>query len=71
MNITYIIGVIGAFAIMVIGMMQGGEQFLTPSQVGRFVDGASVFITIGCTLMVLIGSFLSSRLPRSPSTSAS
>ena len=57
MNITYIIGVVAAFGVMVIGMMQGGEQFLTPSQVGRFVDGASVFITIGCTLMVLIGSF--------------
>lgn len=57
MNITYIIGVIGAFVVMVIGMMQGGETFLTPSQVGRFVDGASVFITIGCTVMVLIGSF--------------
>ncbi len=57
MNITYIIGVIGAFLIMVIGMMQGGEQFLTPKQIGNFADGASIFITIGCTVMVLIGSF--------------
>ncbi|MDE7244687.1 MAG: MotA/TolQ/ExbB proton channel family protein [Oscillospiraceae bacterium] len=57
MNITYIIGVVGAFAVMVIGMMQGGETFLTPKQLGNFIDGASVFITIGCTLMVLIGSF--------------
>ena len=57
MNITYIIGVIGAFLIMVIGMMQGGDTFLTPSQIGRFVDGASVFIVIGCTVFVLFASF--------------
>ena len=32
MNITYIIGVIGAFLVMVVGMMQGGEDgFLTVS----------------------------------------
>ena len=58
MNITYIIGVIAAFAVMIIGMMQGGEAgFLTPGQVMNFVDGASVFITIGCTFAVLIASF--------------
>ena len=57
MNITYIIGVIGAFLIMVIGMMQGGETFLTPSQIGRFADGASIFIVIGCTVFVLFASF--------------
>ena len=66
MNITYIIGVVGAFLIMVIGMMQGGDTFLTPSQVGRFVDGASVFITIGCTVMVLIASFPPSQLAAIP-----
>ena len=66
MNITYIIGGVGAFLIMVIGMMQGGESFLTPEQVGRFVDGASVFITIGCTIMVLIASFPPSQLAAIP-----
>lgn len=58
MNITYIIGVVAAFGVMVIGMMQGGDAgFLTPGQIGNFVDGASVFITIGCTFAVLIASF--------------
>ncbi|MCI9171003.1 MAG: motility protein A [Lawsonibacter sp.] len=57
MNITYIIGVVAAFGVMVVGMMQGGEQFLTPDQIMNFVDGASVFITIGCTFAVLIASF--------------
>lgn len=58
MNITYIIGVVAAFAVMVIGMMQGGDGgFLTPDQIMNFVDGASVFITIGCTFAVLIASF--------------
>ncbi len=57
MNITYIIGIIAAFGVMVIGMMQGGEGFLDVGQLGNFVDGASVFITIGCTFAVLIASF--------------
>ncbi len=58
MNITYIIGVVAAFAVMIVGMMQGGtDGFLTISQLGNFVDGASVFITIGCTFAVLIASF--------------
>jgi len=58
MNITYIIGVIGAFVVMIIGMMQGsGEKFLDVEQLMNFVDGPSVFITIGCTIMVVIGSF--------------
>lgn len=57
MNITYIIGVVAAFGVMVVGMMQGGESFLTPDQIMNFVDGASVFITIGCTFAVLVASF--------------
>jgi len=58
MNITYIIGVIAAFVVMIIGMMQGGDAgFLTPDQLMNFVDGASVFITIGCTFAVIVASF--------------
>lgn len=57
MNITYIIGLIGAFAVMIIGMMQGGESFLDVGQLMNFVDPASVFITIGCTIAVIIASF--------------
>ena len=55
MNITYIIGVVGAIVIMLIGMMFGGEGgLLTPTQVANFWDPASVFITIGCTLFIIV-----------------
>ena len=58
MNITYIIGVLGAIIVMIVGMMFGGtEGLLSPGQLKNFVDPASIFIVIGCTVMVLIGSF--------------
>jgi len=67
MNITYIIGVIGAFLVMLIGMMQGTEgKFLDPTLLGNFADPASVFITIGCTVMVVIASFPPSALKDIP-----
>ena len=67
MNILYIIGVIAAFAVMVVGMMQGGDGgFLTPSQIMNFFDPASVFIVIGCTFAVLIASFPISALTAIP-----
>ena len=67
MNIMYIIGVVAAFGVMIIGMMQGGDAgFLTPAQLGNFVDGASVFITIGCTFAVLVASFPPSALKAIP-----
>ena len=67
MNITYIIGVAGAVVIMLIGMMFGGEGgLLTPKQVGNFWDPASVFITIGCTLFIIVASFPPSALKDIP-----
>ncbi len=67
MNITYIIGVVGAVVIMLIGMMFGGEGgLLTPKQVGNFWDPASVFITIGCTLFIIVASFPPSALKDIP-----
>ena len=67
MNITYIIGVVGAIVIMLIGMMFGGEGgLLTPKQVGNFWDPASVFITIGCTLFIIVASFPPSALKDIP-----
>ncbi|MDE7054944.1 MAG: MotA/TolQ/ExbB proton channel family protein [Oscillospiraceae bacterium] len=67
MNITYIIGVVGAVVIMLIGMMFGGKDgLLTPSQIGNFFDPASIFITIGCTLMIIIASFPPSALKDIP-----
>ena len=67
MNITYIIGTVAAFAVMIIGMMQGGSGgFITVSQLGNFIDPASVFIVIGCTFAVLIASFPISALTAVP-----
>ena len=67
MNITYIIGVAGAFLVMLIGMMQGTEgKLLDPTLVKNFWDPASIFITIGCTLMVLVASFPPSALKDIP-----
>ena len=67
MNITYIIGVAGAVVIMLIGMMFGGEGgLLTPKQVGNFWDPASVFITIGWTLFIIVASFPPSALKDIP-----
>ena len=67
MNITYIIGVVGAVVIMLIGMMFGGEGgLLTPTQVANFWDPASVFITIGCTLFIIVASFPPSALKDIP-----
>ena len=65
MNITYIIGVIAAFGVMVIGMMQT-EGGMDPTQITNFIDMASVFITIGCTIAVLIASFPPSALKSIP-----
>jgi chemotaxis protein MotA len=52
---------------MLIGMMFGGEGgLLTPKQVGNFWDPASVFITIGCTLFIIVASFPPSALKDIP-----
>ena len=67
MNITYIIGVVGALVVMLVGMMFGGESgLLTPTQVMNFWDPASVFIVIGCTLLIVIASFPPSALKDIP-----
>ena len=67
MNITYIIGVIGAFLVMVVGMMQGGtDGFITISQLGNFIDPASIFIVIGCTIFIVVACFPGSTLASIP-----
>ena len=67
MNITYIIGVVGALVVMLVGMMFGGEGgLLTPTQVMNFWDPASVFIVIGCTFLIVIASFPPSALKDIP-----
>ena len=67
MNITYIIGVVGAVVVMLIGMMFGGKEgLLSPGQLGNFFDPASIFIVIGCTVLVVVASFPVSALKDIP-----
>ena len=69
MNITYIIGVVGTFIVMLLGMVlginigpdaaaAGLDTFtFTPENLWNFFDAASIFITIGCTFTVVAASF--------------
>ncbi len=69
MNITYIIGVVGTFIVMLLGMVlginigpdaaaAGLDTFtFTPKNLWNFFDAASIFITIGCTFTVVAASF--------------
>ena len=71
MNLTYIIGLVVAFAVMVVGMMFGtdpvsGDMTLIPKQIGNFADASSVFITIGCTIAIIVASFPPSQLKAIP-----
>lgn len=65
MNITYIIGVVIAFFVMVLGMMGGFPPYKL-DQLGNFVDGASIMIVIGCTLAVVVASFPVSMIKAMP-----
>ncbi len=68
MNITYILGTLLAVVIMVAGMMFGTDavdptQFaIIPEQIKNFFDPASILITVGCTLCVVMASFPVSML---------
>ena len=78
MNITYIIGVVGTFIVMLLGMVVGinigpdaaakGLQTFTftPNNLWNFFDAASIFITIGCTFTVVAASFPGSMLKNIP-----
>lgn len=65
MNITYLIGVVTAFVVMILGMMGGFPPYVV-DQLGNFVDGASVMIVIGCTLAVVVASFPASMIKAMP-----
>ncbi len=64
MNITYFIGLILAIALIVWGM--AGMPAFKLDQLGRFLDGPSVAITIGCTLAIIVASFPGSMLASIP-----
>ncbi len=73
MNITYIIGVILAAALMIVAMIVNidlfaeAEKFVfAPTQIINFVDFTSIFITIGCTMAVVVASYPASMLKDIP-----
>ncbi len=71
MNLTYIIGVVISFAVMVVGMMfstnpETQQITMDIKQVGNFLDMSSVFITIGCTIAIIVASFPPSQLKAIP-----
>ena len=78
MNINYIIGIVGAFGIFLLGCVLGinigpdaaaaGLDLFTftPKNLWNFFDAASIFITIGCTLFIVAASFPGSMLKAMP-----
>ena len=75
MNITYIIGVVAAILVFLLGCVLGinlppeaGQEVVTftPGNLWNFFDAASIFIVIGCTLAIVVASFPASTLAAMP-----
>ena len=77
MNITYIIGVVLAILVFVVGCVLGiniGPNVapdtpmfdFQPGNMWNFFDAASIFIVIGCTLAIIVASFPPSTLGSIP-----
>lgn len=78
MNINYIIGIVGAFGVFLLGCVMGinigpaaaaaGKKLIefNPGNLWNFFDAASIFITIGCTIFVVLASFPGSMLKAMP-----
>lgn len=78
MNITYIIGVVAALLVFLLGcvvginikpsdLAAGAEPFtFNPGQLWNFFDAASIFIVIGCTFAIVVASFPASTLSSIP-----
>ena len=77
MNITYIIGVVLAILVFLVGCVLGiniGPNVapdtpmfdFQPGNLWNFFDAASIFIVIGCTLAIVVASFPGSTLASIP-----
>ena len=78
MNINYIIGIVGALGVFLLGCVMGinigpdaaaaGLKLITftPKNLWNFFDAASIFITIGCTIFVVLASFPGAMLKAMP-----
>ena len=75
MNINYIIGVVGALGVFLLGCVMGinigpkavGDLItFNPGNLWNFFDAASIFITVGCTIFIVVASFPGSMLKTMP-----
>ena len=66
MNITYIVGLVLAILVFLLGIVMGinlppeeGQKIIdfNIGNLGNFFDAASVFIVIGCTMAIVVASF--------------
>ena len=72
MNLTYIIGVVVAFVVMLVGMVtsitmgDGISVAVNFKNLWNFLDPASILITIGCTIACVVASFPGHMLKNIP-----
>ena len=71
MNLTYIIGVVSAVVVMLLGMVTkidiiNGVFDFNITYLLNFFDAASIFITIGCTIACVVASFPGHTLKNIP-----
>ena len=72
MNITYIIGLVGAFAVFVFAIIVKLLVYpefvfeIHPENIFNFFDASSLLIVVGCTLFVVIASFPKSMVLSMP-----
>jgi chemotaxis protein MotA len=72
MNINYIIGLVGAFCVFLFGVVtkidisNGVSVSVNPGNIINFIDPASIFIVIGCTVFIVVASFPGTMLKSVP-----
>ena len=72
MNINYIIGLVGALAVFLFGCVTTLSLYpkvvfsVSFANLWNFFDAASILITIGCTLFIVMASFPGSMLKAMP-----
>lgn len=71
MNLNYIIGLVAAFAVFLFGCVSSIKmpEFIIEfkfDNLGNFFDPASILITIGCTVFIIIASFPGDMLASIP-----
>ena len=72
MNLNYIIGLVGAAAVCVFGMVTSVKLGAQPpitinfDNIKNFFDPASILITIGCTIFIVVASFPGKMLKAMP-----